>query len=277
MVRGRPRRNLERLRRAREAILRVGKLSGAVGTLANVAPGIEEEVCRDSAWAWIPVSTQIIQRDRHAAFVSRRWRSLRRPSRRSRPRSATCSAPRCGRRRSRSVRVRRAPRAMPHKRNPTVEQICGLARLVRALAAGAGERGALARAGHQPLLRRAGHPARLAPSCSTTCWPDRADRGGAGVYPGPHAREPRPTPRARLLPARAARADRAGWRARRPTRWCSARDARVGGAAARYLELLAADPDVTDGLGPADLKACFDPAGTCAMSTPSSGGRGWCA
>src|SRR5258708_5252047 len=62
-------RNLERLRRARDTIS-VGKLSGAVGNFAHVAPEIEEEVCRDLDLGVEPVSTQIVQRDRHAEFVS---------------------------------------------------------------------------------------------------------------------------------------------------------------------------------------------------------------
>ena len=62
-------RNLERLRRAREAI-RVGKISGAVGTFAHVPPEVEEEVCRALGLEPEPVSTQIVQRDRHAEFVS---------------------------------------------------------------------------------------------------------------------------------------------------------------------------------------------------------------
>src|SRR5205823_1868712 len=62
-------RNLERLRRAREAIA-VGKLSGAVGNFAHVEPEIEDEVCRDLGLGVEPVSTQIVQRDRHAEFCA---------------------------------------------------------------------------------------------------------------------------------------------------------------------------------------------------------------
>src|SRR5436190_6627130 len=62
-------RNLERLRRAREAVA-VGKLSGAVGQFAHVDPDIEEEVCRELGLEPAPVSTQVIQRDRHAEFCS---------------------------------------------------------------------------------------------------------------------------------------------------------------------------------------------------------------
>src|SRR5215472_1018186 len=62
-------RNLERLRRAREAV-RVGKISGAVGTFAHVGPDVEEEVCRLLGLEPAPVSNQIVQRDRHAEYAS---------------------------------------------------------------------------------------------------------------------------------------------------------------------------------------------------------------
>src|SRR5262245_63088697 len=62
-------RNKERLRRAREAI-NVGKISGAVGTFAHLDPEVEERVCEKLAMKPAPISTQVIQRDRHAEFVS---------------------------------------------------------------------------------------------------------------------------------------------------------------------------------------------------------------
>src|SRR5216683_1350836 len=62
-------RNLERLRRARTTI-GVGKLSGAVGNFAHVEPDLEAEVCRELGLEAAPVSTQIVQRDRHAEFCA---------------------------------------------------------------------------------------------------------------------------------------------------------------------------------------------------------------
>src|SRR5256885_360030 len=62
-------RNLERLRRAR-ATIAVGKLSGAVGNFAHVEPELEAEVCRELGLEAAPVSTQIVQRDRHAEFCA---------------------------------------------------------------------------------------------------------------------------------------------------------------------------------------------------------------
>jgi adenylosuccinate lyase len=123
-------RNLERLRRAREAIS-VGKLSGAVGNFAHVAPEIEEEVCRDLDLGVEPVSTQIVQRDRHAEFVSAlaiAGASLEKIALEVR-----------GLQRTEVLEAQepfgegqKGSSAMPHKRNPELaERICGLARLLR--------------------------------------------------------------------------------------------------------------------------------------------------
>ncbi|MCJ7665498.1 MAG: lyase family protein, partial [Actinobacteria bacterium] len=62
-------RNLERLRAARQSIS-YGKISGAVGTYANTSPRLEEKVCRILGLRPAPVSTQILQRDRHAQLIS---------------------------------------------------------------------------------------------------------------------------------------------------------------------------------------------------------------
>jgi len=62
-------RNLQRLIRARETIS-VGKISGAVGTYANVEPFVEEYTCRRMGLKAANISTQILQRDRHAEFLN---------------------------------------------------------------------------------------------------------------------------------------------------------------------------------------------------------------
>src|SRR3954451_22457618 len=62
-------RNLERLRAAAEG-LRVGKISGAVGTVAHIGPEAEERICARLGLAPSPVGSQVLQRDRHAAFVA---------------------------------------------------------------------------------------------------------------------------------------------------------------------------------------------------------------
>jgi adenylosuccinate lyase len=124
-------RNLSRLYAAAED-LRVGKTSGAVGTFAHIGPEVEERICARLGLKPAPVASQVIQRDRHAAFVSALALA-----------AALCEKIALEVRHLQRTEVREAEEyfargqkgssAMPHKRNPvTSEQICGLARVVRA-------------------------------------------------------------------------------------------------------------------------------------------------
>jgi adenylosuccinate lyase len=125
------RRNLERMQKARETIA-YGKLSGAVGTFAHNPPEIEEYVMEKCGLKPAPISTQIVQRDRHAEYFS-------------------CLAIIASSLEKFAVEIRHLQRtevyeaeeyfhkgqkgssAMPHKRNPVLsENISGLARVVRA-------------------------------------------------------------------------------------------------------------------------------------------------
>jgi adenylosuccinate lyase len=135
-------RNLERLERAR-ATIAVGKLSGAVGNFAHVEPDLEEEVCRELALDVEPVSTQVVQRDRHAEFcttLALLGASLEKIALEIR-----------GLQRTEVLEAQepfgegqKGSSAMPHKRNPELcERICGLARLLRANAGAALENVAL--------------------------------------------------------------------------------------------------------------------------------------
>ncbi|MBA7715440.1 Adenylosuccinate lyase [subsurface metagenome] len=124
------RRNLQRLSEAEKAIA-VGKISGAVGTHATVPPEIEQKACRKLRLTPAPVSSQILQRDRHAQFITTlalTASSLEKFATEIRALQKT------------EVREVEEPfganqtgsSAMPHKRNPELcERICGLARLVR--------------------------------------------------------------------------------------------------------------------------------------------------
>ncbi len=124
-------RNLTRFDAAAED-LRVGKLSGAVGTFGHLKPEHEEAICKELGLKPVAVATQVVQRDRHAAYIS----SL----------AILCSTLdkiATEVRHLQRTEVREAEEffsekqkgssAMPHKRNPiTSEQISGLARVVRA-------------------------------------------------------------------------------------------------------------------------------------------------
>ncbi len=123
-------RNAYRLAEARKTIA-VGKISGAVGTHATVPPKVEEIACAKLGLQVAPVSSQIIQRDRHAQFVTTlaiiasslekfatEIRSLQRTE------ILEAEEP--------FEPGQTGSSAMPHKRNPELcERICGLARLVR--------------------------------------------------------------------------------------------------------------------------------------------------
>lgn len=124
-------RHRERLKAVREDIA-VGKLSGAMGTFAHQSPDIEEFVCAQLGLKPDPVSNQVVQRDRHAAYATALALL-----------AATIEKIATEIRHLQRTEVLEAEEyfsegqkgssAMPHKRNPIVsENLCGLARLVRA-------------------------------------------------------------------------------------------------------------------------------------------------
>jgi adenylosuccinate lyase len=123
-------RNIERFARAAED-MRVGKFSGAVGTLAHLSPQLEEKICARLGLEAAAVSSQVIQRDRHAHYlatlaviastldkIATEIRHLQRTEVREAEEFFS--------------EKQKGSSAMPHKRNPvTCEQISGLARVVR--------------------------------------------------------------------------------------------------------------------------------------------------
>jgi adenylosuccinate lyase len=136
------RRGIERVRRARAAI-GVGKLSGAVGTFAHLNPRIEALVCARLGLEPDPVSSQVVARDRHAellAALAVAAASLEKFALEVRGLQKT----EIGEVEEPFGKGQKGSSAMPHKRNPIgCEQICGLARLVRANALAAMENVAL--------------------------------------------------------------------------------------------------------------------------------------
>lgn len=123
-------RNIERLKKAIE-IISVGKISGAVGTYANIDPRVEAHVCKRLGLTPSPLSTQVLQRDRHAEYmntmavigctlekIATEIRSLQRTDIREAEEYF--------------AKGQKGSSAMPHKRNPIVtERISGMARLLR--------------------------------------------------------------------------------------------------------------------------------------------------
>ena len=84
-------------------------ISGAVGTFAQVDPRVEAHVAKAMGLSVEPISTQVIPRDRHAMYFATLGVVAGSRSSASQPKSATCSAPRCWRRKSTSLRGRKAP------------------------------------------------------------------------------------------------------------------------------------------------------------------------
>ena len=123
-------RNINRMNNALESI-KVGKLSGAVGTYANIDPRIEAYVCEKLGLKAAEVSTQILQRDRHAEFLSTLGiiaSSLDKFATeiRNLQRTDILEVEEM------FAKGQKGSSAMPHKRNPiTCERITGLARVVR--------------------------------------------------------------------------------------------------------------------------------------------------
>ena len=135
-------RDMERVEHAKK-IVSVGKLSGAVGTYSNIDPRIEELVCKKLGLTPVPLATQVIQRDRHAEYmttlaivastlekIATEVRNLQRTDIRE---AEEYFSP-----------GQKGSSAMPHKRNPiNCERVSGMARLVRGNAVAALENIAL--------------------------------------------------------------------------------------------------------------------------------------
>ena len=253
-------RNLERLRRARDVVA-VGKLSGAVGNFAHGDPEIEDEVCRELGLQPAPVSTQVVQRDRHAEFcttlaiaaaslekIALEVRGLQRTE------VLEAQEP--------FAEGQKGSSSMPHKRNPELsERICGLSRVIRSNAQAALENVAL---WHERDISHSSVERVILPDSTILLdylldltafilegldvdparMAENLDRSYGLVYSQRVLLKLTDAGLARqvayeIVQRNAMRA----WRERRS-----------------FLELLAAEPEVSGRLTADELKACFDPA-----------------
>src|SRR5438876_4968260 len=253
-------RNLERLGRAREVVA-VGKLSGAVGQFAHVEPEVEEEVCRDLGLGVEPVSTQIVQRDRHAELVSTLAivaASLEKIALEIR-----------GLQRTEVLEAQepfgegqKGSSSMPHKRNPELaERICGLARLLRGNATAALENVAL---WHERDISHSSVERVIFPDSTivldyildlTTFIVDKLDVDPARMAENLEKSYGLVYSQNVLL-----RLTEAGLPRQVAYEIVQKNAMRAWKERRSFLELLTEDPAVTDHLSSDALKACFDPA-----------------
>src|SRR6059036_85952 len=253
-------RNIARFRGA-AAQMAIGKISGAVGNASHLGPEMEERICKRLGLSVAPVASQVIQRDRHAQYLSAlaliaatlekialEIRHLQRTEVREAEEPFSSE--------------QRGSSAMPHKRNPvTCEQICGLARLVRSNMLAAFENVAL---WHERDISHSSVERIILPDSTILVdymlhqmtriieglqvYPERMkenmDRSFGLIY----------SQRVLLklaekgLPRQAAyelvqRSAMRAWRER-----------------TAFRDLLAADPEIMAKLAPAELEACFDPS-----------------
>ncbi len=258
--------HVDEVRRARARLaaataeVAVGKIGGAVGAHAGVSPRVEEHVCRSLGLGVAPVSTQVIARDRHAAFVTAlallgavlerlattvRLLQITEVDEAGEPFSAK----------------QKGSSAMPHKRNPVLcERVCGLARTLRGYAATALEDVAL---WHERDISHSSaervilpDACALADYCVRLCtrivrglrvdterMEANVQRDGGVVFSQ------------RVLTALVADA---GWQRERAYRAVQRLAERARDGEGGFRDLVAADADVAAALGEAALARCFD-------------------
>ena len=253
-------RNLERLRRARETV-RVGKISGAVGTFAHIEPDVEEEACHLLGLEPAPVSSQIVQRDRHAELMTTLAiiaASLEKVALEIRALQRT----EIGEAEEPFAEGQKGSSAMPHKRNPVgSENITGLARLIRANAGAALENVAL---WHERDISHSSVERVILPD-STILLDYMLHRmagilEGLRVYPE-RMRENMERSFGLMYSQRVLlRLTESGLPRQQAYELVQKNAMRAWSERTPFRDLLAADGDVTARLAPAALAECFDPA-----------------
>jgi adenylosuccinate lyase len=252
-------RNRKRLRAARESIA-VGKLSGAVGTFAHLAPSVEEGVCRRLNLKPDAITTQVIQRDRHAEVLSAIALT-----------GATLEKIATEIRHLQKTEVReveepfakgqKGSSAMPHKRNPVgCENMTGLARLLRGYVVPALENVAL---WHERDISHSSTERVILPDATTLLDYMLARLGGIldGLHVYPEAMEANLNKTRGLLYSQQCllALTRAGLS--REEAYALVQDAamRCWAGEGDFLDLLCATPGVTDRIPREELAKLFEP------------------
>lgn len=251
-------RNLDRMQRAKDAVA-VGKISGAVGTFANISPEVEAYVCKKAGLKPAPVSNQVIQRDRYAEFMSAlaliaatlekiavEIRHLQRTEVREVEEFFS--------------RGQKGSSAMPHKKNPiTSEQISGLARLIRTNMLASFENVAL---WHERDISHSSVERVIIPDSTTLIDYMLVRMTGLiknlVVYPD-RMKENLDSNRGLIFSQRILlELARKGWLRKRAYELVQRNAMRVWKGEGDLLNLLLEDAELCSALNPEEIKACFD-------------------
>jgi adenylosuccinate lyase len=252
------RRNRKRLERARAAVA-IGKISGAVGTFAQLEPAVEEEVCRRLGLAPAPVSSQVVPRDGYAELLCAlaitgasiemgavEVRSLQRTEIREMEEPFE--------------EGQKGSSAMPHKRNPVqCEQLCGLSRLLRSYAQAALEDVAL---WNERDISHSSVERVILPDATTTLdymldrWAWVLD--GLRVYPQAMRRNLEASGGLVFSGQVLLALTRKGVARDTAYSWVQRQALKVWNEGGSFRDAARRDPDMARTLEPAELEACFD-------------------
>ena len=253
------RRNLERMQRASETVA-YGKLSGAVGTFAHLDPGVEARVCERLGLKPAPISTQTLQRDRHAEYLCTiaiigssldKFATEIRHLQRTEVREAE----------EPFAAGQKGSSAMPHKRNPVkCEQVSGLSRLLRGYAVTALENVALWH--ERDISHSSAERVILPDATSVLCYMLRAMTGIVSkmvVYPDRMLRNIELTRGLAYSGQLLLDLTRKGVPREDAYRWIQRCSMKVWDEDKDFLQALQEDPDITRVLSADEIKSVVNP------------------
>jgi adenylosuccinate lyase len=252
-------RNRERMQRAAE-VMRVGKISGAVGTFAHLDPDVEARVCERLGLKAATVSTQTLQRDRHAEYLSTlavigasldKFATEIRHLQRTEVREVE----------EPFAAGQKGSSAMPHKRNPVkCEQVCGLSRLLRGYAVAALEDVALWH--ERDISHSSAERVILPDATSVFCYMLRAMTriiGGLVVYPERMLKNMELTRGLAYSGQLLLDLTRKGISREDAYIWVQRCSMKVWNEDKDFLQALQEDPDITQVLSIEEIKAAVNP------------------